>query len=299
MVFAVVQRSVPFFPPRVAGQTPNMDQSDKMPIAKRYRALLDSGEFSDCRFIVKNDGEDKEFPAHKLILSITSSVFDCMFRKCYVESKGVIIIDDIDPDTFYQLLVYIYSSEVNMKTIDDAVKLCNAANKYMLFNLTDICFKFVLGKVASSNISMVYSFAMLHERAEIFKRLWQRKLAMAQDNRRLLATTELDNAIQHSKNNKMSGGGEVEVCLQLHGAIMPVLHIFAADLQQHQVGTPPDESTRDFSRAVKKPAPTATTAFSALGTPVQGVPTHQRVSRPMAAVPTPMHVVDAPPKPQR
>ncbi|XP_057324126.1 speckle-type POZ protein-like [Microplitis mediator] len=100
-----------------------------------YRELYNSKVNSDVTVIIA----DKEFQAHKIILSARSPVLAAMFAHDMVEKKSnQVSIPDITPETFENLLHYIYTDEV---TDLDAVAgdLLEAADKYQLPSLKEKC----------------------------------------------------------------------------------------------------------------------------------------------------------------
>ena len=80
---------------------------------QNYLHLLKSGEFSDVTFEVAG----QVFPGHKLILATHSPVFAAMFS--YTDTKeaqeGKVVITDIEPEVFQELLCCIYSDTVVVK----------------------------------------------------------------------------------------------------------------------------------------------------------------------------------------
>ena len=72
--------------------------------------LLDNGRHSDVIFVV--DGTD--IPAHKNILSATSSVFERMFEHENTKEaqEGKVMVEDVGVDTFKVLLKYLYSGVI-------------------------------------------------------------------------------------------------------------------------------------------------------------------------------------------
>ncbi|CAG5102326.1 Similar to spopla: Speckle-type POZ protein-like A (Danio rerio) [Cotesia congregata] len=82
---------------------------------------------------------DKEFCAHKMILIARSSVFEAMFSHDMKENKeNEVTIPDIDPEVFKKVLDYIYTDRVD-DLISFAEKLLEAADKYQLQGLKDLC----------------------------------------------------------------------------------------------------------------------------------------------------------------
>ncbi|XP_064456930.1 speckle-type POZ protein-like [Ornithodoros turicata] len=103
-----------------------------------FQLPLDFGEFiedtqlSDFTFVV----QDTEFKAHRIVLAYQSQVFSAMVR--HSGNNRTASITDISPDTFRELLRFIYTgSAPNLDK--NADKLLIAADKYLLNDLKKMC----------------------------------------------------------------------------------------------------------------------------------------------------------------
>lgn len=119
----------------------------------RIKKLLVSYEWSDCSFSVSG----KLFKAHKLILGISSPVFEAMFYGP-LSSDEDILITDIQPDIFQLILNYIYTDTVDINTIDQAFELLYASRKYMLEHLTEICIDYIQTNISVDNVIDVLNY---------------------------------------------------------------------------------------------------------------------------------------------
>ena len=101
--------------------------------------LLNSRTCSDVEFVVKGE----KIPAHTFILrGGISPVFTAMFEHDMTESSSrTVVVEDIEPNVFYQLLRYLYSGEMPQEEDDEnmAELLFIAANKYQVEKLKDLC----------------------------------------------------------------------------------------------------------------------------------------------------------------
>lgn len=113
----------------------------------RVKKLLISYEWSDCCFSVCG----KDFKAHKLILCISSPVFEAMFYGP-LSSSDCVVVPDIEPDIFQQLLNFMYTDKVELRSIEEALELLYAAKKYLLDELTDMCTTYVKDHMSIDNI---------------------------------------------------------------------------------------------------------------------------------------------------
>lgn len=126
----------------------------------RVKKLLVSYEWSDCSFSV----EGKKFKAHKLILAISSPVFEAMFYGP-LSSDNDILITDIQPDIFQLILNYIYTDTVEISTIDQAFELLYASRKYMLEHLIETCIAYIQANITVDNVVEVLNYPdYLHDK---------------------------------------------------------------------------------------------------------------------------------------
>ncbi|RWS19742.1 speckle-type POZ protein-like protein, partial [Leptotrombidium deliense] len=96
----------------------------KSELAKGIANNFMSHQFCDVTFKVGS----KQFEAHRIIMVSRSPVFLAMFSNDFKESKEQIVaIDDVDSDTFYELLKYIYTDSV-CDIEKKALKLVSAAD---------------------------------------------------------------------------------------------------------------------------------------------------------------------------
>lgn len=112
-----------------------------MPLIDSFKQLLNNEHLADVRFEVGQCGES--IYAHKLILMMASKVFYKQFNGSFAKSKRdtlmhPVIIDDIEPAPFIELLRYIYSREVKFPS-DNILEVYYASEKYMMKNLGKIC----------------------------------------------------------------------------------------------------------------------------------------------------------------
>ncbi|KAJ8726412.1 hypothetical protein PYW07_001110 [Mythimna separata] len=119
----------------------------------RVKKLLVSYEWSDCSFSVAGT----KIKAHKLILGISSPVFEAMFYGP-LSSNEDILITDIQADIFQLILNYIYTDTVEINTIDQAFELLYASRKYMLEHLTEMCIAYIEANISVDNVVEVLNY---------------------------------------------------------------------------------------------------------------------------------------------
>jgi speckle-type POZ protein len=111
-----------------SGQCNSIDQLEE---------LFDGMLFSDFTFNVRG----REFQAHKCILATRSRVFAAMFQHPTKENlSSLVVIEDTEPDVFYELLRFIYTGRVPLDKMNKlATGLLVAADKYLLNQLKAQC----------------------------------------------------------------------------------------------------------------------------------------------------------------
>ncbi|XP_068623391.1 uncharacterized protein [Battus philenor] len=138
-------------------------QLDCTELKERGAYLLQSGQWSDCTFLVGTEPHQVMISGHKLILAMSSPVFEAMFYGGMAERNDPIPILDVQIDAFRALLEYIYTSNINITSFDKACELCYGAKKYMLPHLVKECTKYLWSDLYPKNACRAYEFASLFE----------------------------------------------------------------------------------------------------------------------------------------
>lgn len=96
------------------------------------KELIDSGDMADFTFIIQG----KEFKVHKLILSLTSSVFRDMFQSRSDETmENCAKLHDCDFEMFQHLLDFIYKGIMPVNIQEIALDLYKLARTYQIESL--------------------------------------------------------------------------------------------------------------------------------------------------------------------
>ena len=121
-------------------------------------SLFEQSKKTDCTIVC----EGKEFRCHKNILASRSSVFDAIFtRDMEEDNDSKVDIVDLDSDTVYNMIVYIYSGEVT-EIEDKAINLLPAADKYDLKDLKTMCESVLCDTVTHDNVLDILVLANIH-----------------------------------------------------------------------------------------------------------------------------------------
>ncbi|XP_060517199.1 BTB/POZ domain-containing protein 1-like [Cylas formicarius] len=141
-------------------------QTTRKLVKDRGQYLLESGIWSDCRFIVGAEPNQQVLQGHKLFLAMASPVFEAMFFGGMAEKDPIAILD-VQPDAFRALLEYIYTDKINLTSFDQACELCYGAKKYMLPHLVDACTRYLWSDLYPKNACRAYEFARLFDAPDL------------------------------------------------------------------------------------------------------------------------------------
>ncbi|KAM3962697.1 uncharacterized protein ACR2FA_003081 [Aphomia sociella] len=152
---------------------PNDWQLGCVEMKQRGAKLLQTGQWSDCTFLVGTEPNQVTIAGHKLILAMASPVFEAMFYGGMPERNDPIPILDVQPDAFKALLEYIYTENINISSFDKACELCYGAKKYMLPHLVKECTTYLWSDLYPKNACRAYEFACLFEESVLMEKCIQ------------------------------------------------------------------------------------------------------------------------------
>ncbi|KAH1023849.1 hypothetical protein HUJ05_003442 [Dendroctonus ponderosae] len=125
----------------MSGPNPPCDwQISRKLVKERGQYLLETGIWSDCRFIVGSEPNQQVLEGHKLFLAMSSPVFEA---------------------------IYIYTDKINLTSFDQACELCYGAKKYMLPHLLKECTTYLWSDLYPKNACRAYEFAKLFEEPQL------------------------------------------------------------------------------------------------------------------------------------
>ncbi|KAJ6249564.1 btb/poz domain-containing [Anaeramoeba flamelloides] len=128
------------------------------PISKKLQPLINNSDLADVKFFIGKDEE--EFYGHKFLLSITSPMWRTMFYSSnWNETKNnglsEVKMRDIDPEVFLKILQFSYIRRIELEE-DIAVRVLKAADKFMMKELKDCCFEFLINNLNVKNAIGIY-----------------------------------------------------------------------------------------------------------------------------------------------
>lgn len=107
-----------------------------------------------------------KLPAHKLLLSMRSEVFEAMFYGPLAESSDTIMVEDIDISTMKMVLRYMYSDDIELDV--NNVSCClYAAKKYALYDMANKCAKFLETEIDVDTACSIYEQATLFDEVQL------------------------------------------------------------------------------------------------------------------------------------
>ncbi|XP_053981460.1 BTB/POZ domain-containing protein 2-like [Hylaeus anthracinus] len=148
-------------------------QISKQKISERGQYLLETGQWSDCNFIVGQEPHQQTLKGHKLFLAMSSPVFEAMFFGGMAEKNDPIPIPDVQPEAFKALLEYIYTDRVDLGSFELGCELCYCAKKYMLPSLVEKCTKYLWSDLSPKKACRAYEFAKLFEEPVLMEKCLQ------------------------------------------------------------------------------------------------------------------------------
>ncbi|KAI1303600.1 BTB/POZ domain-containing protein 6-B [Halotydeus destructor] len=129
-------------------------------LVSRASNLLQNKSFTDVTFIVGPPAHSKKYVGHRVLLAMTSPVFEAMFYGDMADKSKVVRIPDLAPVGFENLLRYAYTDSLNLNCVEDAMLTAHAAKKYLLPHLLRECLAYIEKNVTPSSACAVYEFAL-------------------------------------------------------------------------------------------------------------------------------------------
>ncbi|KAF8771295.1 TD and POZ domain-containing protein 5 [Argiope bruennichi] len=130
----------------------NVNNEIKIPFSDNFNDNLKS--LYDASFLcdVKLKTSTNVYPAHKVVLSASSSVFKAMFSNDMKEKfSSCVDINDFSDDTINRMLLFIYNTRVEDLTWETASQLYVAADKYAILGLKNICSSYLKDNLSLNN----------------------------------------------------------------------------------------------------------------------------------------------------
>ena len=155
-------------------------QTTRPAVRERSKFIFNNDLFSDVKFVVGKKGSESRrgkrrklmIPAHKLVLSIGSPVFEAMFYGKLAETSDYIELPDCDYDSLLELFRYMYSDEVVLKG-SNVMGVLYLAKKYMVPSLANHCLEYLEENVHPTDVFSILSCAQKYEEGKLVDRCWE------------------------------------------------------------------------------------------------------------------------------
>lgn len=135
-------------------------------IIEGFGSMFHTQNLCDVRF---NFNDGRSIGAHANILSIGSPVFSAMFQSDMLESQTrQVLIKDIDPEVFHQLLIYLYTGKAPKLANEEITQqLYEASDKYGVESIKHECIDVLLRRVKLDNAISLLIWADFHSLAKL------------------------------------------------------------------------------------------------------------------------------------
>ena len=133
---------------------------DVMPVSSLkddLSSLVGSRQFADIQFIIQGT----TIYAHHCILFARNPVFSRLwFEGGMIESvTRQVVIDNVSVDIFKQLLIYIYSGNVQLSSVEQALDLICVSDRYFIDTLKTNCESYITSNITNEDVLDVLQVA--------------------------------------------------------------------------------------------------------------------------------------------
>ncbi|KAK0161286.1 hypothetical protein PV327_009773 [Microctonus hyperodae] len=141
-------------------------QGSKTTMKERFAFLFNNEILSDVRFLVGRVGQQQRIPAHKLVLSSGSAVFDAMFNGTLATASVEIEVPDVEPAAFLAVLLFLYTDEIQIDP-ETVMTTLYTAKKYAVSPLEKHCVDFLRSNLTSDNAFLLLTQARLFDEPQL------------------------------------------------------------------------------------------------------------------------------------
>ncbi|XP_062588216.1 BTB/POZ domain-containing protein 6-like isoform X1 [Saccostrea cucullata] len=120
-----------------------------------------------CDVTFKVGQEGKEVKAHRYVLGSRSSVFYAMLFGSLSGNSTDIIVPDIEPDIFQELLRFLYYEEITVKE-ENVLGILYASEKYGVADLKEYCNSYLKNHISEESVCTIMENAKLFSLNDLF-----------------------------------------------------------------------------------------------------------------------------------
>ncbi|XP_006564133.1 BTB/POZ domain-containing protein 1 isoform X1 [Apis mellifera] len=141
-------------------------QGTKATMRERIVFLFNNEILSDVSFIVGRGAQKQRIPAHKLVLSSGSAVFDAMFNGTLATASSEIEVPDVEPAAFLAVLLFLYTDEIQIDP-ETVMTTLYTAKKYAVSALEKHCVDYLKNNLTSDNAFLLLTQARLFDEPQL------------------------------------------------------------------------------------------------------------------------------------
>lgn len=141
-------------------------QGTKTTVKERFSFLFNNETLSDVRFLVGRVDQQQTIPAHKLVLSAGSAVFDAMFNGTLATSSAEIEVPDVESSAFLAVLLFLYTDEIQIDP-ETVMTTLYTAKKYAVSPLEKHCVDFLRANLTCDNAFLLLTQARLFDEPQL------------------------------------------------------------------------------------------------------------------------------------
>lgn len=141
-------------------------QGTKATMRERIVFLFNNEILSDVSFIVGRGAQKQRIPAHKLVLSSGSAVFDAMFNGTLATDSSEIEVPDVEPAAFLAVLLFLYTDEIQIDP-ETVMTTLYTAKKYAVSALEKHCVDYLKNNLTSDNAFLLLTQARLFDEPQL------------------------------------------------------------------------------------------------------------------------------------
>ncbi|XP_053970654.1 BTB/POZ domain-containing protein 1-like isoform X2 [Hylaeus anthracinus] len=141
-------------------------QGTKATMRERIVFLFNNEILSDVSFIVGRGTQKQRIPAHKLVLSSGSAVFDAMFNGTLATTSSEIEVPDVEPVAFLAVLLFLYTDKIEIDP-ESVMMTLYTAKKYAVSALEKHCVDYLKSNLTRDNAFLLLTQARLFDEPQL------------------------------------------------------------------------------------------------------------------------------------
>lgn len=141
-------------------------QGTKATMRERIVFLFNNEILSDVSFLVGRGAQKQRIPAHKLVLSCGSAVFDAMFNGTLATTSSEIEVPDVEPVAFLAVLLFLYTDKIEIDP-ESVMMTLYTAKKYAVSALEKHCVDYLKCNLTCDNAFLLLTQARLFDEPQL------------------------------------------------------------------------------------------------------------------------------------